>query len=85
MKVVSTSTKNVVETSDKHSRGGETLRIVILDDEKLVPFSEEQLDMEGFPPSILIHKRSGQYAQEALHRSQGTLPDELTRHLKLSS
>ncbi len=65
-------------------RGGETVRIVILDGERLVPFSKEQLVWQQ-PPFYLIHKRSGQYAQEALHRSQGTLPDELARQLKLSS
>lgn len=65
-------------------RSGETVRIVILDDEKLFPFSKEQLVWQQ-PPFYLIHKRSGQYAQEALHRSQGTLPDELARQLKLSS
>jgi 23S rRNA pseudouridine1911/1915/1917 synthase len=63
---------------------GETVRIVMLDDERLVPFSEEQLIWKS-PPFYLIHKQSGQYAQEALHRSQGTLPEELARHLKLSS
>lgn len=64
--------------------GGETVRVVTLDDERLVPFSKEQLLWQQ-PPFYLIHKRSGQYAQEALHRSRGTLPDELTRHLKLLS
>lgn len=63
-------------------RGGETLRIVILDHERLVPFSDVQFVWKA-PPFYLIHKRSGQYAQEALHRSRGTLPDELTRYLKL--
>ncbi len=63
-------------------RGGEVVRAVILDHERLVPFSEEQLIWKA-PPFYLIHKQSGQYAQEALHRSQGTLPDELTRYLKL--
>ncbi|MCF7820989.1 MAG: RluA family pseudouridine synthase [Mariprofundaceae bacterium] len=63
--------------------GGETVRIVMLDDEKLIPFSEAQL-LWNSPPFYLIHKQSGQYAQEALHRSQGTLPDELTHYLKLS-
>lgn len=63
---------------------GETVRIVILDDEYLLPFSEAQL-LWSSPPFYLIHKQSGQYAQEALHRSQGTLPDELAHYLKLSS
>jgi len=65
-------------------RGGESVRIVMLDDEKLLPFSEAQLVWNA-PPFYLIHKQSGQYAQEALHRSQGTLPEELAHHLKLSS
>ena len=64
--------------------GGETVRVVILDGEKLIPFSEKQLLWRN-PPFYLIHKRSGQYAQEALHRSQGTLPEELTEYLKLPS
>jgi len=64
--------------------GGETVRIVMLNDETLLPFNEEQLIWQH-PPFYLIHKQSGQYAQEALHRSQGTLPEELTQHLKLSS
>lgn len=63
-------------------RGGEKLRIVLLDDEKLRPFAPEQLIWQQFP-LFLIHKRSGQYAQEALHRSKGTLPDELAAALAL--
>jgi 23S rRNA pseudouridine1911/1915/1917 synthase len=63
---------------------GETVRIVILDDEYLRPFSEAQL-LWSSPPFYLIHKQSGQYAQEALHRSQGTLPEELAHYLKLST
>jgi len=63
-------------------KGGESLRIVILDDETLIPFTNEQLIWQE-PPLYLIHKRSGQYAQEALHRSLGTLPEELARHLQL--
>ena len=62
--------------------GGEKLRIVILDHETLVPFTEQQLLWQQ-TPYFLIHKKSGQYAQEALHRSGGTLPDELAKHLKL--
>ncbi|TLS74796.1 RluA family pseudouridine synthase [Mariprofundus erugo] len=58
------------------------LRIVLLDDEVLTPFVPEQLIWQQ-PPLYLIHKRCGQYAQEALHRSRGTLPDELARHLAL--
>ncbi|MDT8377150.1 MAG: RluA family pseudouridine synthase [Mariprofundaceae bacterium] len=64
-------------------RGGETVRIVILDDEKPAVFSAGQLLWQQ-PPLYLIHKRSGQYAQEALHGSRATLPEELARTLKLS-
>ncbi|MDX8403477.1 MAG: RluA family pseudouridine synthase [Mariprofundaceae bacterium] len=60
----------------------ETVRIVMLDHETLVPFSERQIIWQH-PPFFLIHKKSGQYAQEALHRSKGTLPEELSKHLKL--
>lgn len=63
-------------------RGGEKLRIVLLEGETLTPFSSEQLIWQQ-PPFFLIHKRSGQYAQEALHRSKGTLPDELAAYLDL--
>jgi len=59
------------------------LRIVLLDQEQLRPLQDEQLIWQQ-PPLFLIHKRSGQYSQEALHRSRGTLPDELARHLKLN-
>jgi len=62
---------------------GEQLRIVTLEDETLIPFSSEQLIWQQ-GSLFLIHKKSGQYAQEALHRSLGTLPDELARYLKLS-
>lgn len=64
--------------------GGEQLRIVTLEGEQLIPFSAEQL-IWSQNALFLIHKKSGQYAQEALHRSLGTLPDELARHLNLSS
>jgi len=60
------------------------VRLVMLDGERLVPFSAEQLVWQQ-PPLFLIHKKSGQYAQEALHRSRGTLPDELARHLQLTA
>lgn len=63
-------------------QGGEQLRIVLLENETLVPFSGEQLIWQE-PPFYLIHKRSGQYAQEALHRSQGTIPEELAAFLQL--
>jgi len=63
-------------------KGNEQLRLVLLDDEQLVAFDAAQLIWQQ-PPLYLIHKRSGQYAQEALHRSRGTLPDELAHHLGL--
>jgi len=70
-------------TAGRTLKTGDRLRIILLDGEKLVPFSPDQLIWQQ-PPLYLIHKRSGQYAQEALHRSRGTLPDELARHLKLT-
>lgn len=63
-------------------RGGERLRLCLLDNERLQPFEAQQLLWQG-NGLYLIHKRSGQYAQAALHRSKGTLPDELARYLKL--
>ncbi|HID37222.1 MAG TPA: RluA family pseudouridine synthase [Ghiorsea sp.] len=64
-------------------QGGEKVRIVMLDDEKLVPFSEEQVVWRD-KSWILVHKRAGQYAQEALHRTKGTLPYEMGMVLKLT-
>jgi 23S rRNA pseudouridine1911/1915/1917 synthase len=64
-------------------KGHEKLRLVMLDDETLIPFDPAQMIWQQ-PPLYLIHKRSGQYAQEALHRSRGTLPEELAAHLELS-
>lgn len=64
-------------------KGGELLRVVTLENETLVPFSPDQLIWQE-PPFYLINKRSGQYAQEALHRSEGTLPRELASYLKLT-
>jgi len=61
-------------------QGGEHLRMVTIDDEKLTPFSAEQLVWQH-RTLYLIDKRSGQYAQEALHRSKGCIPDELAKHL----
>ena len=62
--------------------GGERIRIVTLEDERLVPFSPRQvLWREG--ALLLIHKRSGQYAQQALHRSRGVLPAEIAEWLGL--
>ena len=69
-------------TAGRAVKGGDKLRLVILENETLTPFDPEQLVWQK-PPLYLINKRSGQYAQEALHRSRGTLPDELARHLKL--
>ncbi len=70
-------------TAGRILKSGDALRVVLLDGEKLTPFSADQLIWQH-PPLYLIHKRSGQYAQEALHRSRGTLPDELARVLKLT-
>ncbi len=64
-------------------RGNEKIRIVTVEHETLIPFSEKQLIWQA-PPFFLIHKKSGQYAQEALHRSRGTLPEEVARYLKLA-
>jgi len=63
-------------------KGGEQVRLVMLDGETLIPFSEQQvLWQQG--DLLLIHKRAGQYAQEALHRSKGTLPAEIAAWLGL--
>jgi len=64
-------------------QGGEDLRIVTLENEKLHPFTPDQLVWQE-APFYLIHKRCGQYSQEALHRSQGTIPCELAIHLKMT-
>lgn len=64
-------------------QGGEKVRIVMLDDEKLVPFSESQIVWRE-QSWVLVHKKAGQYAQEALHRSKGTLPYEIAMALKLT-
>ena len=64
-------------------KGSEALRLVMLEQEKLNPFEPEQLIWQQ-DHLYLIHKRSDQYAQEALHRSLGTLPAELADHLGLS-
>ncbi len=70
-------------TAGRILKQGDRLRLVMLDAETLTPFSPQQLIWQS-PPLYLLHKRSGQYAQEALHRSCGTLPDELARHLGLA-
>jgi len=62
---------------------GDKLRVVLLEKEKLTPFTPDQIVWQR-PPLYLIHKRSNQYAQEALHRSRGTLPSELAQHLALA-
>lgn len=69
-------------TAGRALKNGDKLRVVLLDGETLKSFQPEQLIWQQ-PPLYLIHKRSGQYAQEALHRSKGTLPDELARALQL--
>ncbi|MDQ6988250.1 MAG: RluA family pseudouridine synthase [Mariprofundaceae bacterium] len=63
-------------------QGGEKIRIVLLDGEQLTPFTEEQIYWQH-GSWTLVHKRSNQYAQEALHRSKGTLPYELAMLLQL--
>jgi len=70
-------------TAGRALKADDRLRMVLLENEQLIPFEAEQLIWQA-PPLYLIHKRSGQYAQEALHRSRGTLPDEISRLLKLT-
>ena len=67
-------------TAGRKLGSGDSLRVVLLDGETVVPFTDDQLIWQQ-PPLYLIHKRSGQYAQEALHRSRGTLPDQLAKAL----
>lgn len=62
-------------TAGRKLKSGDKLRIVLLEGETLVPFDPQQLIWQQ-DSLYLIHKRSGQHAQEALHRSRGTLPDE---------
>ena len=57
-------------------KAGAKLRLVILEDEYLMPLSEEQVLWQQ-DDLVLINKYAGQYAQEALHRSRGTIPAEL--------
>jgi len=57
---------------------GNRLRMVRLDNEELLPFESQQLLWRN-RSLLLMHKRCGQYSQEALHRAKGCLPDELTR------
>jgi len=69
-------------TAGRTVKPEDRLRIVLLEQEKLLPLSSEQLIWRD-ESLYLLHKRSGQYAQEALHRSQGTLPVELAALLEL--
>jgi len=64
-------------------KGGEKLRVVLLEGETLLPFDPSQIVWQQ-KSLILIHKKAGQYAQEALHRSVGTLPLEIAAHLGLA-
>jgi len=64
-------------------QGNEKLRILMIENEVLHPFEAEQLIWQH-RTLYLIHKRSGQYAQEALHRSKGCIPDELAKHLGMT-
>jgi len=71
-------------TAGRSLKLNEKLRLILLDNETLTPFQERQLIWQA-PSLYLINKLCGQYAQEALHRSRGTLPDELANHLQLTS
>jgi len=72
-----------IRTAGRAVQAGDRLRIVMLDNEKLLPLTPEQLIWHD-KSLFLLHKKSGQYAQEALHRSLGTLPLELAALLQLS-
>ncbi len=63
-------------------RGNERIRLVVLENETLVPFAAQQILWQE-NNLLLINKFTGQYAQEALHRSRGTLPAEIAAHLGL--
>lgn len=71
-------------TAGRSVRSGDRLRIVLLEQETLVPLSAEQLLWRD-DSLFVVHKKAGQYAQEALHRSQGTLPVELAELLGLKA
>ncbi len=71
-----------IRTCSRKVRAGQRLRVVLLEDEVLVPFEPEQI-LERTGDLVAVHKRSGQYAQAALHRLTGTLPWELAAHLGL--
>jgi len=62
-------------------KAGQKIRLVMLE-EAVIPFVAEQLLWQQ-GDLYLIHKRSGQYAQEALHRSQGCIPDALAKYLNM--
>ncbi len=49
----------------------------MLENESLRPLKAEQI-LWRQASLVLLHKRTGQYAQEALHRSRGCIPDELS-------
>ncbi len=70
-------------TAGRTLQSGDKLRAILLEKEKLTPFEPQQIVWQR-PPLYLIHKRSNQYSQEALHRSRGTLPYELAQHLALA-
>lgn len=63
-------------------QGGEKIRLVMLEGEQLTPFSAEQIVWQE-RDWTLVHKKANQYAQEALHRSKGTLVYELSMFLDL--
>jgi len=71
-------------TAGRMLKCGDKIRVVLLEKETLVPFEEKQLVWQK-EPLYLLNKQSNQYAQEALHRSRGTLPYELAQHLNLTS
>ncbi len=61
-------------------RAGDELRLVTLEGEAPPPLSPAQIIWrEG--PLLALHKRAGQYAQPALHRSKDCLPEALSRLL----
>jgi len=74
--------KRRCRTAGRKLKCGDKIRIVLLDNETLIPFEAEQIVWKH-PPLYLLHKRGNQYAQEALHRSRGTLPFELAQYLNL--
>ncbi|MFQ5354992.1 MAG: pseudouridine synthase [Mariprofundaceae bacterium] len=73
-----------VRKAGRSCKSGDRLRLVTLDGESLNPFNPGQIVWRG-EDIFLLHKKSGQYSQEALHRSRGTLPLELAEYLTLTS